>query len=49
MPESTSEYLGIEDVEISWEVQTTDKDLGQIESYIPKEDFIDANNQKICD
>ena len=48
-PESTSEYLGIEDVEVSWEVQTTDEDLGQIESYIPKEDFIDANNQKICD
>lgn len=48
-PESTSEYSGIEDVEISWEVQTTSEDLGQIENYTPKEDFIDANNQKICD
>ena len=48
-PESTSEYSGIEDVEISWEVQTTYEDLGQIESYTPKEDFIDDNNQKICD
>ena len=48
-PESTSEYSGIEDIEISWEVQTTSEDLGQIENYTPKEDFIDANNQKICD
>ena len=48
-PESTSAYSGIEDVEISWEVQTTSEDLGQIEKYVPKEGFIDANNQKICD
>ena len=48
-PESTSEYSGIEDFEVSWEVQTTSEDLGQIERYVPKEGFIDANNQKICD
>ena len=48
-PESTSEYSGIENIEVSWELQTTSEELGQIENYIPKEDFIDANNQKICD
>ena len=48
-PESTSEYSGIENIEVSWELQTISEDLGQIENYIPKEDFIDANNQKICD
>ena len=38
----------IEDVEISWEVQSSNADLGQIEDYTPNELFVDANNQKIC-